>query len=446
MTAEAAPAARLEACAAQALEAARAAGADAAKVVLDRGEGRLVGVRLGELETIEHEREQQFSVRAYYGRRSGAAGSTDLSPDAVARTVAAACAIARQTEEDPAHGLPARDWLAFEYPDLDLEHPWDLEPEAAAGIALECEAAARADARIANSEGARLATYSGVHLIANSLGFLGRYPRSQHSLSCCVIAAAGDGAQERDHWWSAACDWRRLEEPAAVGRAAAARAARRLGARPLKSCSAPVLFDAPLAGSLLGHFAAAASGPALYRQASFLLGRLGEPLWPRGFRLVERPLEAGGVASAPFDADGVRTRERAVVDDGVLREWFLGTYAARRLGLEPTGNAGGVRNLVLETDGEELPPEALLPRLHRGLWVTELLGQGVNPVTGDYSRGAAGFWVENGEIAHPVHEITIAGALPDMYRGVAAVGADRDRRGSMQSGSLLIERMQIAGA
>ena len=399
MTAEAAPAARLEDCAGQALAAARAAGADAAKVVLDRGEGRVVGVRLGELETIEHEREQQFSVRAYYGRRSGAAGSTDLSPAAVARTVAAACAIARQTEEDPAQGLPERDWLAFDYPDLDLEHPWELAPEAATELALECEGAARADARIVNSEGARLATYSGVHLVANSLGFLGRCPRSQHSLSCGVVAG-GDGAQERDYWWSAACDWRRLEEPAAVGRAAAARAARRLGARPLKSCAAPVLFDAPLACSLLGHFAHAASGPALYRQASFLLGRLGERLWPRGFRLVERPLETGGVASAPFDADGVRTRERAVVDDGVLREWFLGTYAARRLGLEPTGNAGGVRNLALETDGGELPSAELLPRLDRGLWVTELLGQGVNPVTGDYSRGAAGFWVERGEIAH----------------------------------------------
>ena len=444
MTAEAAPAARLEDCAEAALAAARAAGADAAKVVLDRGEGRVVGVRLGELETIEHEREQQFSVRAYYGRRSGAAGSTDLSPAAVARTVAAACAIARQTEEDPAQGLPERDWLAFGYPDLDLEHPWELEPEAATELALECEGAARADARIVNSEGARLATYSGVHLVANSLGFLGRCPRSQHSLSCCVVAA-GDGVQERDHWWTAACDWRQLEEPAAVGRAAAARAARRLGARPLKSCAAPVLFDAPLACSLLGHFAHAASGPALYRQASFLLGRLGERLWPRGFRLVERPLETGGVASAPFDADGVRTRERAVVDNGVLREWFLGTYAARRLGLEPTGNAGGVRNLALETAGGELAPAELLPRLDRGLWVTELLGQGVNPVTGDYSRGAAGFWVERGEIAHPVHEITIAGSLPDMYRDVAAVGADRDRRGSMQSGSLLIERMQIAG-
>ena len=444
MTAEAAPAARLEDCAEAALAAARAQGADAAKVALDRGEGRVVGVRLGELETIEHEREQQFSVRAYYGRRSGAAGSTDLSPAAVARTVAAACAIARQTEEDPAQGLPERDWLAFGYPDLDLEHPWELAPAAATELALECEGAARADARIVNSEGARLATYSGVHLVANSLGFLGRCPRSQHSLSCCVVAA-GDGVQERDHWWSAACDWRRLEEPAAVGRAAAARAARRLGARPLKSCAAPVLFDAPLACSLLGHFAHAASGPALYRQASFLLGRRGERLWPQGFRLVERPLEAGGVASAPFDADGVRTRERAVVDDGVLREWFLGTYAARRLGLEPTGNAGGVRNLTLETDGGELAPAELLPRLDRGLWVTELLGQGVNPVTGDYSRGAAGFWVERGEIAHPVHEITIAGSLPDMYRGVAAVGADRDRRGSMQSGSLLIERMQIAG-
>lgn len=446
MTAEAAPAQRLEACAAQALEAARAAGADAAKVALNQGQGRVVGVRLGELETIEHEREQQFSVRAYCGRRSGAAGSTDLSPEAVARTVAAACAIARKTEEDPAQGLPERDWLAFGYPDLGLEHPWELEPEAATGLALECEDAARADARIANSEGARLTTWSGVHMVANSLGFLGRCRRSQHSLSCCVVAAAGDGAQERDHWWSAACDWRRLEEPAAVGRAAAARAARRLGARPLKSRAAPVLFDAPLACSLLGHFAHAASGPALYRQASFLLGRMDQPLWPPGFRLVERPLEPGGAASAPFDADGVRTRERAVVDDGVLRGWFLGTYAARRLGLEPTGNAGGVRNLMLETAGEELPPEELLPRLGRGLWVTELLGQGVNPVTGDYSRGAAGFWVENGEIAHPVHEITIAGSLPDMYRGVAAVGADRDRRGSMQSGSLLIERMQIAGA
>lgn len=446
MAAESAPAQDLRASVQQALDQARQQGATAAAVSLERGEGLTVAVRLGELETVEHEQDQGLSISAYFGHRRGHASSTDLREDSIARTVEAACQIARSTEEDPCHGLPDEERLAFEYPELDLHHPRDIDSDEAARLATECEDAARADPRIVNSEGAEVRRYDGVRVLGNSLGFMGAYRRSSHDLSCCVVAAGEDGAQERDYWHSAHCDWRKVQDPETVGRIAAERTMRRLGARPLASCTAPVLFEAPVARSLLGHFVGAASGRALYQEASFLLGRMDEPVWAEDIRLVERPREVGGVASAPFDAEGVETRERIVVDDGVLRGWFLSSYSARRLGLASTGNAGGVRNLSLETRALALSWEALLQRLGRGLVVTELMGQGVNPVTGDYSRGAAGFWVEDGAAVHPVHEITIAGSLPDMYRGVVAVGAEQDRRGSLQTGALLVGQMQIAGA
>ena len=445
MAAESTPAQDLRACVQQALDQARQQGATAAAVALECGEGLTVAVRMGELETVEHERDQGLSITAYFGQRRGHASSTDLREDSVARTVEAACQIARSTEEDPCHGLPDEERLAFEYPELDLHHPWDIDSDEAARLALECEGAARTDSRIVNSEGAEVRRYDGIRVLGNSLGFMGAYRRSSHDLSCCVVASDGDGALERDYWHSAHCDWRKVQDPETVGRTAAERTVRRLGARPLESCAAPVLFEAPVARSLLGHFVGAASGRALYHEASFLLGRMDEQVWAEGIRLVERPREVGGVASAPFDAEGVETQERIVVDGGVLRGWFLSSYSARRLGLTSTGNAGGIRNLSLETQAPTLSWEELLQRLGRGLVVTELMGQGVNQVTGDYSRGAAGFWVEDGAVAHPVHEITIAGSLPDMYRGIIAVGTEQDRRGSLQTGALLVGQMQIAG-
>lgn len=445
MTAESDTAQDLRACVQQALDQARQQGATAAAVSLERGEGLTVAVRLGELETVEHERDQGLSITAYFGQRRGHASSTDLREDSVARTVEAACQIAHSTEEDSCHGLPDEERLAFDYPELELYHPWDIDSDAAARLALECEDAARADSRIVNSEGAEVRRYDGIRVLGNSLGFMGTYRRSSHDLSCCVVAADEDGAQERDYWHSSHCDWRKVQDPETVGRVAAERTVRRLGARPLASCAAPVLFEAPVARSLLGHFVGAASGRALYQEASFLLDRQDEQVWAENINLTERPREVGGVASAPFDAEGVETQERVVVDSGVLRGWFLSSYSARRLGLTSTGNAGGVRNLALETRASALPWEEMLQRLGRGLVVTELMGQGVNLVTGDYSRGAAGFWVEDGTVVHPVHEITIAGSLPDMYRGIVAVGAEQDRRGSLQTGALLVDQMQIAG-
>ena len=445
MAAESAPAQDLRACVQQALDQARQQGATAAAVSLERGEGLTVAVRLGELETVEREQDQGLSITAYFGQRRGTASSTDLREDSVARTVEAACQIARSTEEDPCHGLPDKERLAFEYPELDLHHPWDIDSDEATRLALECEDAARTDSRIVNSEGAEVRRYDGIRVLGNSLGFTGVYRRSSSDLSCCVVAADGNGAQERDYWHSTHCNWRKVQDPETVGRIAAERTVRRLGARPLASCIAPVLFEAPVARSLLGHFVGAASGRALYHEASFLLGRKDEQVWAEDIRLIERPREVGGVASAPFDAEGVETQERVVVDGGILRGWFLGSYSARRLGLASTGNAGGVRNLSLETQAPTLSWEELLQRLGRGLVVTELMGQGVNQVTGDYSRGAAGFWVEDGAVVHPVHEITIAGSLPDMYRGIVAVGAEQDRRGSFQTGALLVDQMQIAG-
>ena len=443
---ESATAQDLYSCVQQTLEQVQRKGATAVAVALGRGEGLTVAARLGDLETVEYEQDQGLSITAYFGQKRGHASSTDLRADSVVRTVEAACQIARSTEADPCHGLPDEELLAFEYPDLDLYHPWEIDSDKAARLALECEDAARADSRIVNSEGAEVNRYEGVRILGNSLGFMGMYRRSSHAISCCVVARDESGNQERDYWHSSHCDWRKMQSPEAVGRIAAERTVRRLGARPLASCVVPVLFEASVARALLGHFVTAASGHALYREASFLLGRKDEQVWAEDIRLTERPRAKESAASAPFDAEGVTTRERLVVDDGVLHDWFLDTYSARRLGAASTGNAGGVRNLVLETRGSALQWEDLLQHLKRGLVVTELMGQGVNSVTGDYSQGVVGFWVEDGSVAYPVHEVTIAGSLQDMYRGIVAVGAEQDRRGSLQTGALLIDRMQVAGA
>ena len=445
MTAETGSEQQVRDCAEQVLEQAQQQGATAAEVWVDRGEGLSAQVRMGELETIERDRDQGLIVRAYFDTQRGSASSTDLRTDSISETVRAACRIARHTESDPCQGLPERERLAWDSPDLDLDHPWQLDGKQAANLATECEEAARKDPRIVNSEGARVQTYRGTHLVGNSLGFVGSYSDSSHTVSCCVVAADEQGTMVRDYWYSCHNNWRSLQDIQQIGQHAAERALRRLGSRSLASETVPVLFEAPVARSLISHFVQAASGPALYQKASFLLGKEGKTVWSPGIHLIERPRIRGGQSSAPFDGEGIATGERTIVQDGVLQGWFLNSYAARRLGLESTGNAGGVRNLSLETEAPTLSEPELLSRMGRGLWVTELMGQGANTVTGDYSIGAAGFWVEAGAVAFPVNEITIAGSLLEMYRGIEAMGSEVDQRGSIQTGALLIDRMRVAG-
>ena len=333
--------------------------------------------------------------------------------------------------------------MAGRLPDLDLSHPWALEAPAAVELARRCEAAGLGfDARIRNSEGASVSTHRKLRVFGNSHGFVGGYPSTSHSVSCVVVGQDG-GDMQRDYWYSAARDWRGLEDVESVGRKAAEKAVQRLGAGKLSTRKAPVLFAPELARGLIGHFTGAIGGAAQYRRSSFLLDAKGEQVFPDWISLVERPHLPGALGSAPFDSEGVATRDRELVVDGVLDGYLLDSYSARKLGLVTTGNAGGVHNLVVQ--GRMLDPKSLLRQLGTGLLVTEMMGQGVNAVTGDYSRGASGFWVENGEIARPVHEITVAGNLRDMFLGIAALGDDVDRRGAIHCGSLLIAEMTIAG-
>ena len=427
----------------RALAAARAGGATAADVGISVDTGLSVTVRLGEVETLEYQRDRGMGITAYVGGRKGAATTADLSWPAIAATVDKAISIARFTAEDECSGLPDPDTLARDVPDLDLAHPWDLQAEGAIELARRCEAAAlAADARITNSEGATVSTHSAQRVYGNTLGFLGGYPSTYSSVSCVVMGQQGE-QQERDYWYTAARDWRALEDADSVGRRAAERTVRRLGARRLATLRAPVLFVPELARGLIGHFIGAIRGGAQYRRSSFLLDSAGLQLFPAFFALSERPHLPGALGSAPFDGEGCATRNRELVVGGVLDGYVLSTYSARKLGLRTTGNAGGVHNLIVRAGADDF--EALVRRMGRGLVVTELMGQGVNGVTGDYSRGATGFWVEGGEIRHPVNEITIAGNLKDMYRNLVAVGSDVDARGSVLTGSILVDEMTIAG-
>jgi PmbA protein len=440
------PVTRVEmaAVARRALEIAREKGASDAEVEVSAAVGQSVTVRRGEVETVEYNRDKGLGITVYLGQRRGNASTSDLSPEAVARTVEAACAIARHTAEDEAAGLPDAGRLyRGEPPDLELYRPWGLSVEEAIEVAKRTEAAALAvDQRITNSEGATVSSYDTDFILANTRGFLGGFPNSKASLSCGVVAEDGHGMQ-RDYWFSSERDPGRLESPESVGRTAGERTVRRLGGRRIPTTEAPVLFEAGVAGSLLAHFVTAASGSSLYRRSSFLLDRLGTPVFAPGVEILEDPFVPGAMASGYFDAEGVATRQRRVVEGGVLNGWFLSTYSARKLGLETTGNAGGNHNLILKPGGRDLAGLAAL--MGRGLLVTEMMGQGVNPVTGDYSRGAAGFWVEGGEIRFPVEEVTIAGNLLDIFRGIVEVGRDVLVRGSKQTGSILVERMTIAG-
>jgi PmbA protein len=425
------------------LDEAKKQGASAAEAGLSQETGLSVSVRLGDVETIEHHCSQGLGVTVYFGQRKGSASTTDLSPVSIKETVSAACSIARYTSEDEFSGLPDKELLATEFPDLDLNHPWHLGTENAIELALECEEAARNfHADITNSEGASINTHQGNYVMGNSLGFLHGYPTTRHSLSCSVLAQRGDSMQ-RDYWYSVARNAINLESPKEIGKKAAERVFRRLEGRSLSTRQCPVLYSAEIASGLLTSFIGAISGGNLYRKSSFLLNALDTQVFPEFIRIYEQPHLKGVLGSAAYDGEGIATKSRDIVSDGILRSYVLSTYSARKLGLQSTGNAGGVRNLSITTSDLDL--KAMLKQLGTGLLVTELMGQGVNILTGDYSRGAAGFWVENGEIQYPVEEITIAGNLKDMLKNIVAVGNDIDYRGNVRTGSILVERMSIAG-
>jgi PmbA protein len=428
-----------------ALVAARLAGASQAEVDASVQQGLNVTVRLGEVETLEYHRDRGVAVTVYFGHRKGTASTADLRAEAIATTVAKACAIARHTASDECAGLAEPGDMAVAIPELDLDHPWGIEPDAAVELARECEGAGRAvDARISNSEGATLSTHRGLRVYANSHGFLQGLPGTSHSLSCALLAQVGSDMQ-RDHWYSVARDATQLLPPAEIGRRAATRALARLGARRIGTQRAPVLFAPELARGLYGHFIGAIRGASQYRRASFLLDAAGEQLFPAALQMRERPHLRGALASAPFDAEGVTTRDRELVSEGVLGGYVLGSYSARKLGLRTTGNAGGIHNLDVLAPALALDQQGLLARMGKGLYVTELMGMGVNSVTGDYSRGASGYWVEDGQLAYPVHELTIAGNLREIYRDIQAVGSEMDYQGAIRCGAVLIGAMTIAG-
>ncbi|HKN11402.1 MAG TPA: metalloprotease PmbA [Pseudomonadota bacterium] len=434
----------LESIIERALEDARSRGASQAEAAVSQDTGLSVVVRLGEVETLEHQRDRSMGITVYFGQRKGSASTADFSMDAVRATVAKACSIARFTAEDACAGLADAALMARSPPDLDLSHPWSLSAERAIEIAKACEAAALGvDSRINNSEGASVNTHQGLHVYGNTHGFVGGYPTTAHTVSCVVLAGTGDEMQ-RDYWYSSSRDWRDLQEAEAIGRESARRTLARLGPRKLTTRRAAVLLSPEIARGFIGHFATAIRGSSQYRQSTFLLNAVGERIFPARFSIAERPHIRKAMGSAPFDEEGVATHERELVADGILTGYILSSYSARKLGLETTGNAGGAHNLVVapNTHGGF---EAMLERLGTGLLVTELMGQGVNAVTGDYSRGAAGFWVDKGEIQHPVAEITIAGNLREMFLGVAAVGDDVDIRGGTRVGSILLKEMTIAG-
>ena len=434
---------QLKQIAREVLDYARASGASAAETEASEGLGQSVTVRRGEVETIEYNRDKGVGVSVYIGRQRGHASTSDFSAKALRDTVDAALSIARLTASDEFSGLADADLLATHFPELDLYHPWEIDVEQAIEMARACEDAAfAADPKVSNSEGASVSVQQSHFAYGNSNGFLGGYPSSRHSIVCAVIAGKDD-AMQRDDWYTTARSASDLEAVAEVGTRAGKRAARRVGARKVPTARVPVLFEAPVASSLLGHFVAAVSGGSLYRKSSFLLDSLGKQVFAPIVQIHDRPHIPRGLASSPFDDEGVATQTRDIVQDGVLHGYFLGSYSARKLGLRSTGNAGGNHNLNLDSTDGDLP--ALLRKMGTGLLVTDLLGQGINMVTGDYSRGAAGFWVEHGEIAYPVQEITIAGNLKEMFRHIVAVGSDVLVRGSRQSGSILVEGMTVAG-
>jgi len=425
------------------LKTAQAEGASQAEVGINSDHGFSVNVRLGEVETVEYNRDKGVGITVYFGNRKGSASTADTHPEAIKNTVIAACNIARLTSEDPCSGLADVALMAYNYPELDLYHPWSLTPEQAIQISKECEDHARSlDNRIVNSEGAGISTHQGIHVYANTNGFNGAYAFSRHSLSCTLVAQDHNGMQ-RDGSYTIACEAADLESPTSVAKQTAERTVNRLNARRLKTCQTPVIFAAEIASGLIRNFLGAISGGNLYRKASFLLEQLGKPVFANHVNIFERPHLPKKLGSSPFDSEGVKTHDRDLVIDGILQGYLLSSYSARKLGMQTTGNAGGAHNILINTSDYDLAE--LMKQMHRGLLITELLGQGINLVTGDYSRGAFGYWVENGEIQYPVEEITIAGNLRQMFQDLVMVGNDIDHRHSILTGSILLKNMMIAG-
>ena len=426
-----------------AIDHARSLGADSSEVSASLHYGLDVNVRMGEVETLEHSRDRGFGVSVYIDNSKGHASSGDLRPESIRACVEKAIDIARFTQADKCNGLAPTERLASSFPDLDLWHPQPLNADATIERALVCEAAGLENPAISNSDGTSASAGFGLNVYANSNNFVGRRDGTRYGQSCVLIAGEGDSMQ-RDYWYDSRRAFADLESAEQTGHEAARRTARRLGARKISTCEVPILFTPEVARGLVGHFVGAISGGALYRKASFLQDTVGQQLFPQWMNMSERPYLLRGPSSTAFDAEGVATSERDMIENGVLTGYVLGSYSARRLGLETTGNAGGVHNLIVEPGQHSA--EELIRQMGTGLLVTEVMGQGVNLITGDYSRGAGGFWVENGEIQYPVDEVTIAGNLKDMFMNIQAVGNDADDRGSIQCGSFMLGKMMVAGS
>ena len=426
-----------------ALEVAKKKGASMAEMSIGRGQGMSVNVRQGDVETIEYNRDKSLAISVYFGHKNGTATTTDFSRSAIEASVQSACNIARYTEEDPFNGLADIELLSTEFPEFDLYHPWDLAMPEAIELATQCEHAALSeDNRITNTEGASVSSHTGTDLYANSDGFRGLSTSSRHSISCSVIAGAGNDMQ-RDYWYDSKVDASDLFSASRIGKEAARRTTRRLDARKIKTGKYPVIYESGVASSLLSHLISGISGTSLYRKASFLLDKKGEQIFPEFVRIHEQPHLLKAAGSSAFDSEGVATVPRDIVNGGVLQDYVLNSYAARKLGLKTTANAGGVHNLTIDSTCGDL--DEMIKSMGRGVLVSELIGFGVNNVTGDYSRGAFGFWVEDGEIKHPVEEFTIAGNLADMFRGIAEIGADVDDRRNVRTGSILVDNITVAG-
>jgi len=427
----------------QCLDLAKRKGADEAEAAVSDETGFGITVRNGDVETLEHHQEKGLAITVYKNKCSGTASASDLSASAIEAAVEKACTIAQYSGADEFSGIPDRENLAFDYPDLQLCHPWDITPAKAIESAIECERIAlEQDKRITQAEGVDVSTYDSFHVFANSHGFIGHYPRTRHSMSCSLLAEA-DGVKQRDYEYTTSRRADDLDDVALIAKQAAAKTVSRLGAQKIKTQTCPVLFHFQMAKGLLGALMGAISGGSLYRRSTFLLDHLNKRVFPEFVHIYQQPhlMEASG--SAPFDHEGVKTQRLEYIKEGILNSYVLGTYSARKLGMQTTGNSGGVFNLTIEPSEHNL--QALMQQMGTGLLVTELMGQGVNIVTGDYSRGAFGYWIENGEVAYPVHEITIAGNLKDMFANLVAIANDVDTRGNVRTGSILLDQMTIAG-
>jgi PmbA protein len=435
--------ATFEAMAEEVLREAKRKGASEAEVGIAFNKGFSVSAREGEVETVEYNQDKIVEIKVYFGKKSGSASISDLRDEAIKAAVEAACHIAKFTSEDPAAGLADKSELAYQFPHLDLSFPWSVTVEQAIELAIQCEREALAiDQRIISAEEASISTIEAWNLYANSNGFSGAFPYTRHDMSC-VLVAKEDDEMQRDFSYTVASDPSLLKSVSLIAKEAAERTVRRLGARRLPTMKTPVIYMAEEARGLMGHFTAAISGGSLYRKASFLLEHLDKQIFPAFMHIQEQPYLSRALGSAPFDNDGVATRDNVFIEDGILKNYLLGVYSARKLGMKTTGNAGGAHNLIIRPGNKNL--SELLKTMQKGLLITEMMGNGVNIVTGDYSRGVGGFWVENGEIQYPVHEITVAGKLQEMYKNIVEIGNDVDIRGNIRTGSILIEEMMVAG-